>query len=194
MTDASPPQAVVSLGPVSFIVLGMLATCGPMTSYELKREVDNSVGYFWSFPRSQLYAEPQRLSRLGYLEEQQEDSGRRRRVFSITETGRGALHDWLAQSAGAGELRDPGLLKLFFSASGPAGTAQAIAAEQEALHQQRLAEYVRLQNSTDDSAQPLSPTLRMGLLYEEASVKFWRELAQQEQENVPVGAPDARIS
>ncbi|GGR02067.1 PadR family transcriptional regulator [Deinococcus ruber] len=184
---------MVSLGPVSFIVLGMLATCGPMTSYELKREVDSSVGYFWSFPRSQLYAEPQRLSRLGYLEEQQEDSGRRRRVFSITEAGRAALHDWLAQSAGAGELRDPGLLKLFFSASGPAGTARAIATEQAALHQQRLAEYVRLQASNaEKTAQPMSQTLRMGLLYEEASVKFWSELAQaEESEDVPVGTARA---
>lgn len=162
-------------------MLGMLAQCGPMTSYDLKREVDGSVGYFWSFPRSQLYAEPQRLSRLGYLADQQEDSGRRRRLFSITDAGRHALHGWLAQSAGAGELRDPGLLKLFFSHLGPAGSARAIAAEQAALHRQRLSEYVQVQSGSADKADhPMSQTLRMGLLYEEVSVKFWDELAEAE--------------
>ena len=179
MTAASTAasEGSASLGPVSFIVLGMLAECGPLTSYDLKRQVDGSVGYFWSFPRSQLYAEPQRLSRLGLVTEQQEMGGRRRRVFAISEAGRAALRAWLAQPAGAGELRDPGLLKLFFAPLGPAGSVQAIAAEQAQLHRARLAEYTQLQAHLP-AGQAHNHPLRMGLLYEELSVRFWSEVAE----------------
>src|SRR5579884_1556839 len=104
-----------SLSPSAYVVLGLLATYGPMTPYELKKMVDESIGYFWSFPRAQLYVEPERLKALGLLDEEREAEGRRRRTYRITETGREALHSWLTSDIGAPvELRDPGLLKLFF--------------------------------------------------------------------------------
>ena len=58
MNDASAASA---LGHSAYIVLGLIGLFGPGTSYDLKRWADGSVGYFWTFPRSQLYAEPQRL-------------------------------------------------------------------------------------------------------------------------------------
>jgi len=48
---------------------------GPSTPYDLKRFVQLSVGNFWPFPHTQLYAEPARLAEAGLLEE----TGRRRR-------------------------------------------------------------------------------------------------------------------
>jgi len=85
VTAASPaPPPEPALGPSAYIVLGLLAQNGPGTSYDLKRWADESVGFFWTFPRSQLYAEPQRLSALGLLQETQEDGGRRRRTYHVT--------------------------------------------------------------------------------------------------------------
>ncbi|WP_110888898.1 PadR family transcriptional regulator [Deinococcus yavapaiensis] len=172
MTTASPP----TLTAISYIVLGMLAEHGPATSYDMKRYVDTSVGYFWSFPRSQLYAEPQRLATLGLLEEQQEEGGRRRRVYHLTATGRDALRAWLATPAGSGELRDPGLLRLFFARQGPPELTRALAAEQRELHAARLIEYQHLAASLKGAEALQAHTLRMGLLYEEACVRFWSEL------------------
>lgn len=172
-----------SLGPSSFIVLGLLAQRGPATSYELKRWVDDSVGYFWSFPRSQLYAEPQRLAGLGLLTETQEEGGRRRRTYAVAPAGRAALTGWLGTPAGEPELRDPGLLKLFFISEGPPGNQRALAAEQIALHRARLNEYERLEAGWCDSPgedlarQPLG----MGLLYERASLAFWSALLDGEE-------------
>ncbi len=65
-------------GPVSYLVLGIVAVRGPSTSYDLKRFVQLSIGHFWPFPHTQLYAEPARLAEAGLLEETQEESGRRR--------------------------------------------------------------------------------------------------------------------
>lgn len=170
-----------SLGPSAFIVLGLLEQrCGG-TSYDLKRWADESVGYFWTFPRSQLYAEPQRLVSLGLLSEQQEQGGRRKRTFQVTEAGRQALREWLCTPAGMPELRDLGLLKLFFIAGDDTETLGKLAAEQLALHQARLAEYEHLQlhwNGDPHAEDPLR-TLRMGFLYERANIAFWSEMLGQ---------------
>lgn len=66
------------LTPTSYVVLGMVSMRGPSTSYDLKRAVNRSVGYFWPFPHAQLYSEPKRLVDLGLLEVHQEEAGRRR--------------------------------------------------------------------------------------------------------------------
>ena len=80
-----------TLPPSSYVVLGLLAVYGPMTPYDLKKSIYGSVGYFWSFPRAQLYVEPERLKELGLLTEEREPEGRRRRTYSITEEGRAAF-------------------------------------------------------------------------------------------------------
>ncbi len=177
MTSASLPagSAAPALGASSYIVLGLLGQYGPGTSYDLKRWADESVGYFWTFPRSQLYAEPQRLAALGLLAEAQEEGGRRRRTYSVTPTGREALKGWLTSPAGFPELRDLGLLKLFFSGQGSADAAASLAAEQLALHRARLKEYECLKTGTPAAASETGP-LRMGLLYERASIAFWTEM------------------
>ena len=181
VSDASPALSS-SLGPSSYIVLGLLSQCGSGTSYDLKRWADESVGYFWTFPRSQLYAEPQRLAALGLLEEVQEPGGRRRRTYRLTDAGRAALQRWLTEPAGVPELRDLGLLKLFFAEQGSPQDVSRLAAEQLELHRARLSEYERLV-ACFTSAPPAHP-LQMGLLYERASIAFWTTLLKGESELV----------
>ena len=176
MTDASPEA---HLGPSAYIVLGLLGQYGPGTSYDLKNWADASVGNFWTFPRSQLYAEPQRLAQLGLLEERQEEGGRRKRTYQVTDAGRAALQAWLAEPAGFPELRDLGLLKLFFAEQGSAERVRQLAAEQLGLHRARLKEYER-QADCWPTTLPTEQPLRMGLLYERASLAFWGVLAEPE--------------
>src|SRR5688572_9305423 len=130
------------LGPTSYVVLGTVALRGPTTSYELKRFVELSLGHFWAFPHSQLYAEPERLARAGLLTEEREDGGRRRRTYAITPEGRAALDDWLRTPVSAQvELRDLGLLKLFFGELADGEVMRALAREQVAAHRAMLARY-----------------------------------------------------
>jgi DNA-binding MarR family transcriptional regulator len=95
----------LNLTPTSYLVLGLLGAMGPSTSYDLKRAVNRSIGEFWSFPHSQLYAEPVRLAAAGLLVEEREEKGRRRRLWSITAAGRDALDAWLAEPTGSGRSR-----------------------------------------------------------------------------------------
>src|SRR5215211_3636955 len=87
----------IRLGPTSYLVLGITALRGPSTPYDLKRFVQLSIGHFWPFPHTQLYAEPARLAEAGLLEETREETGRRRRHYSITPAGRECVEEWLVE-------------------------------------------------------------------------------------------------
>jgi DNA-binding PadR family transcriptional regulator len=169
-----------SLSSSASVVLGLLATYGSATPYDLKRWVDASIGYFWSFPRAQLYVEPERLAAQGLLTEHREGSGRRRRVFSLTDAGRQALQDWIRTSDSAQvELRDPGLLKLFFGGAVEPPDVLALAAQEQAHHAARLADYERIlpQLQADPDAAFALATIRLGIRHEQLAVDFWQDIA-----------------
>lgn len=167
------------LGPVSYIVLGLLAEIGESTPYELKRAAAVGVGNLWTVHHAQIYSEPQRLTAAGLLSERREDGGRRRRHYAITDAGRRALAAWVAAPADdEAEMRDPGLLKLFFGAE-----PQAVAPSQLARHEQRLKEWEAIERALAPHAdcQPIAGqalTLRAGIEHQRVWVQFWRELLE----------------
>jgi PadR family transcriptional regulator, regulatory protein AphA len=166
----------------SYVILGLIEVCGPLTPYELKKRVDESIGYFWEFPRAQLYLDPERLVQLGLLREEREAEGRRRRTYHLTEAGREVVESWLReQTPSPVELRDTGLLKLYFGSLTDTQTLMALAEAQATMHRLRLQEYeaivrriMPLANMTFALA-----TLRMGQRYEAASIAFWEDIAKQ---------------
>ncbi len=161
------------LTPTSYIVLGLLSWAGEATPYRLKEMVAGSVGHFWSLQHAQLYTEPERLARGGYLTEQREERGRRRKRYRITDKGRQALRDWRAEPTDAlSELRDLALLKLFFGAD-----PRAIAGVQLQAHRRRLAQYERLRNEMPDDV-PEGPRLALeaGIRQARAWIRFWADL------------------
>ncbi len=164
------------LTPISYTVLGLVARLGAATPYDLKREVSKAIGYFWSFPHSQLYAEPPRLVTLGLLREEREESGRRRRTYTLTRRGREALDAWLREpTSEPTQIRDLGLLKLFFADALEPEQVVELARAQERVHRERLKHYEAIEErlrGRDDAAFPYA-TLRMGILCERAFVRFW---------------------
>lgn len=172
----------VRLGPTSYVVLGSIALRGPSTSYDLKRFVELTLGYFWSFPHSQLYAEPDRLARAGLLSEDREQNGRRRRTYTITPAGREALDAWLGEpSHDSPEIRDMGLVKLFFSELTNEDEYQALAREQAVVHRNLLTRYESLSRRYSQRPEYARRTLPLnaGLRLERALLAFWEELADE---------------
>lgn len=182
---AAPPAHLTS---TSYLVLGLIEREGPSTPYELKRHVAATIGHFWSFPHALLYKEPARLVGLGLLTEEREVDGRRRRLFTITGRGRTAIRTWLATpSQEPVELRDAGLLQLFFGDLGSTDDRRALAVAQIAIHRATLARYEddlcgeHALNGPDAAARTVEHwrgvTLPMGLLYERAAIEFWEGVA-----------------
>ncbi|MGI8659533.1 MAG: PadR family transcriptional regulator [Thermoleophilaceae bacterium] len=203
-TDTSGSQRSSFLTPTSYVVLGLVAWMQPTTPYDLKQATNLTIGNFWTFPHTQLYTEPVRLADAGLLTEEREDGGRRRRLFSITDPGRAALAAWLTEASDEPtEVRDRGLLQLFFSGHADPTTTVAIARVQRLSHERRLEGYAAqervIREQLDPPAQrgPLFPhptararalrqaTLSFGLTYERAAVEFWRAI-----EAAPPGAAE----
>ena len=146
-----------------------------------------TLGNFWSFPHTLLYSEPPRLATLGLVTEIRETEGRRRRIFAITPAGMSALSSWLDRPSGAPtELRDPGLLQLFFADLASDEARLRLAERQLAIHQAKLAAYredERLERRPDGLQRGQrtvehwrGETLPMGLRYEGAAVDFWTDV------------------
>jgi PadR family transcriptional regulator, regulatory protein AphA len=165
------------LTPTSYIVLGLVAQAGEATPYDLKRMVAAGLSNLWSVQHAQLYSEPERLAAGGYLREDREAGGRRRRRYTLTAHGRAALREWLATpTEDFTELRDPGLLKLFFGAD-PATIAPA----QLAVHEDRLAAYEGVRAAAAGAGgAPRGPalTLEAGIAHEREWIRFWKWLVR----------------
>jgi DNA-binding PadR family transcriptional regulator len=170
------------LGHVSFLVLGIVALRGASTPYDLKRFVERSIGYFWPFPHTQLYTEPERLAAAGLLDETREDGGRRRRHYTITPAGRARLEAWLAEPATAPtEYRDVGVLKLFFSELATRDDVEALARTQAAAQRDVLAVYEGLVDRFGDRPEYAARvrSVEMGIRFTRAAIDFWDEVAAE---------------
>ncbi|HEY4996572.1 MAG TPA: PadR family transcriptional regulator [Solirubrobacteraceae bacterium] len=160
----------------SYIVLGLLELAEPATPYDLKQLAQLSTSNFWSVPHTQLYSECARLAIEGLLDERQEQTGRRRRIYRLTARGRKALDAWRSEPAtDLYELRDAATLKLFFGAD-PDGLAEA----QLKAHRQRLKQYEQMRAQLSEAPRGQLLALECGIGHEREFIRFWSRIAGAE--------------
>src|SRR3954463_15746262 len=96
---AKPATTTPPTSTTAQAVLGLLAL-QPWTTYELAKQVQRSLGWFWPRAERKLYDEPKRLVAAGLATSEKEMIGARpRTVYSITDAGRTALREWLDEPA-----------------------------------------------------------------------------------------------
>lgn len=139
---------MTELTTTSYALLALLAV-RPWTTYELARQMDRSLGWFWPRATSVLYEEPKKLVARGLATASREFTGRRRRtVYTITDEGWAALRTWLDEPAAGPTLEFEALVKVAFADHGDRGqllaTLRRIRAGAEARRDEargRMAEY-----------------------------------------------------
>jgi DNA-binding PadR family transcriptional regulator len=157
----------------SFVVLGLVEVCQPATPYELKQAAERSVVNFWSLAHTQLYSECTRLAAEGLLDEQQEQTGRRRKLYRVTQAGADALDAWRDEATEElSEVRDLGTLKLFFGAS-----PQKLAEAQLRAHEVKLAEYE--ETAKVEMTEGMRLALEIGIRCEREFVSFWKSVSRR---------------
>jgi PadR family transcriptional regulator AphA len=167
-------MAVTRLTPTSYVVLGLIERIQPASPYDLKRAVAIGVGQFWSLPHTQLYSECSRLAEAGLLTERREQSGRRRRIYRLTKAGAQELDRWRAEPTGEMyELRDAGLLKLFFGAD-----PRTLAPQQLETHREKVREY---EAQLEECRRIKAPdgvihAIEAGIGHEREYLRFWKRL------------------
>ena len=98
-----------------YAILGMLSI-RPMSGYDIKREIEESISNFWTESYGQIYPVLKSLVAQKLVTKSVERGAGKpdRHVYSLTAAGRKELQAWLAESATPKVERNELLLKLFF--------------------------------------------------------------------------------
>ena len=111
---------------IDMVILGLLSH-EPLTGYDIKKRIDNSIRFFWKGSFGSIYPALCDMEAKGlvFRMENKNIKNRREKIeYSITETGRETLIGWLKTSQTSNEIKYEILLKLFFG--GSAGSKIAI--------------------------------------------------------------------
>lgn len=112
------PSPAKTLSTTSHALLGLLAL-RPWTTYELTKQVQRGLGWFWPRAERKLYDEPKKLVAAGLATAAEEHTGRRpRTVYAITAAGRRALAGWLSTPPAPPSLEFEAMVKVFFADAG----------------------------------------------------------------------------
>jgi DNA-binding PadR family transcriptional regulator len=158
---------------------------GAQSGYEIKQMVQRSIRFFWTISQAQIYPSLELLERAGLIRGRSEPTGNRpRRVFEITPSGDEVLKDWLARDEQIPfELRDVGLLKLFFADALPQDAARDLLASVRLRSAQRVLTLRDIEPEARSVAEqgdafPLL-TLRMGVAFHQAMVDVCNEFESE---------------
>jgi PadR family transcriptional regulator AphA len=175
-------------------VLGMLARYGEHSGYELLKLAEQSIGFFWSPAKSQVYEVLPRLERAGLaVGRDVAQTGRPdKRLWRITGPGLTALRTWVDELEPQ-PFTNRGIfeLKVFF---GDHARPETVVAQVELFREQAAARLAVLRAIRDDP--PESPwddlprmTLRFGLAAGEALHAWADEVLPELRARVPEGVP-----
>jgi PadR family transcriptional regulator AphA len=121
----------------AYAILGLLAM-GAHSAYELTRQMERTLRFFWPRAASKLYETPKLLASIGLARATRGAVGRRpRTLYTITAEGREALAQWLeTRDMAPLELESEALLRVWF---GRFGTIDDLRAAIENLQTQAQA-------------------------------------------------------
>jgi DNA-binding PadR family transcriptional regulator len=168
-----------SLSPTARVILGLLAW-RPRTGYEIKQVTDQSTRFFWGASYGQIYPELRRLEVAGLVESREEPRGRvPRRVFSLTKAGQRALDEWLEAPDESYEVRDEGLLKLFFGDLMSEEQRLDLVRRRRAWYEKSAALFRGIGEELGELDESSSTVLRYGVELMEWDAAWWRDLERR---------------
>lgn len=147
----------------------------PMTGWDLSEAVDLTIGHFWNVTRSQVYRELRTLEADG-LAVGGERGPRDKRHYTITDAGRAAFAEWIAREPGPEVARYPLLVTTWFGDHLSEEQMDWFLRLHREAHGRRLAFFRQLHDEQKDHSTPAARTLRFGLFYEEAVMRWFDTL------------------
>lgn len=116
--ESSIGRVVNKISPTTYGLLGLLAVRS-WTGYELTHQLRRSLRYVWSSSEGHLYREQKRLVEMGWATVEDEAAGQRtRQRYTVTQSGRVALSEWLASEPEEPHFEIEGVLRLFYADQG----------------------------------------------------------------------------
>lgn len=170
----------MSLTTTEAALLGLLRK-RPMSGYDLRKDVERSVGYFWAPAKTQIYATLPKLVESGYATHERVVQTQRpdKTIYAITEDGRNALREWVEEAPlDAGHGRNLILLKLYLGAEADPEALRRQLQERRQDAERLLAELEELEAAGAGGSPFEALTRRWGFLYAEALLR-WTDEAER---------------
>jgi PadR family transcriptional regulator AphA len=170
-------------------LLGLLSL-RPMSGYDIRQMVTQSIGHFWSESYGQIYPGLKRLAAAGLVEKKTERNKGKpdRNLYSLTAQGRERLQEWLKIPVSEEVARNELLLKLFFGVHVATSVNREHVTSSMEFHQRALKVYaatakqLRQEEANDPNLPYWLMTLNYGRHYSAAMLKWCREtLAELEE-------------
>jgi|SRR5579871_119247 len=163
-------------------LLGLLSL-RPMSGYDIRQVISESIGYFWSESYGQIYPGLKRLEAAGLVSKKtvRGKGSPDRNVYSLTEDGRRKLREWLKLPVAEMVPRNELLLKLFFGAHvSPSVSREHVQAFLERCQEDlrvygELAKGLRKKGVPESQLPFCMMTLNMGRHRSAAMVKWCKE-------------------
>lgn len=109
---------------IDMVILGLLSH-EPMTGYDIKKQIDGTIRFFWKGSFGNIYPALAAMEKSGFVTKQEANTGGRTRIeYGITEDGKAYLQDWLCTRGAVNELKYETIMKLYFG--GAAGSENSI--------------------------------------------------------------------
>lgn len=100
---------------MEYLILGLLML-SPMTGYELQQFIRKNLALICSHSAGSVQTALAKLEKAGRVTARETAEGRRRKkIFSITQTGRDAFSRWVAQPMQVDKIKKMELSRLFFA-------------------------------------------------------------------------------
>jgi len=180
----------VNISKLGYALLTLLAR-GEFSGYDLARQMSEPIGFFWTARHSQIYPELAKMEEQGLLVVQRVEQHDRpdKKLYSITETGREALRQWVTEPIGPPVERSELVLKAYAIWQADPEQALRLFREQEAYHAAKLAQYEKewfeLKANTSAGLRVDDPcfadyiTLWRGVDFERGYVEWCHWIAEQ---------------
>ena len=123
--------------------------CKPKSGYDLAKQFDGSVGFFWQATHQQIYRELTKLEQQNWISaEAIAQEGRPdKKIFSVKDLGLSHLKTWLLQSSDLAPVKDEFLLKIYAGYLIPEDAIAQKIKHHRQLHQQQLETYQAIEHN-----------------------------------------------
>lgn len=166
------------------VLLGFLRR-GDCTGYELKKAMDESVGFFFGSSYGSIYPALKELESGGLVEVREVvQSGRpNKKVYSITPEGEESFRAQLEEQPAQDSFRSEFLMHLFFGARQGSGRLLALISGYRAAQEDKLSRLREVEAKVRDVATPYEMMcLRYGLTKYESVLQWLDGVEKQVQE------------
>jgi DNA-binding PadR family transcriptional regulator len=100
---------------IDMVILGLLSH-DDLTGYDIKKQIDGSIRFFWKGSFGSIYPALAELEKQGSVRRLKgnDSGGREKIIYSITGQGKEILRAWVRDEKASNDLKYETLMKLFF--------------------------------------------------------------------------------